>query len=114
MLTVDASSVLFHVLNFFLFDHFSFFGDFGFGFGSSNQHEREIPKGGDVVMDIDVTLEELYVGNFIEVVRYKPVAKPASGTRKCNCRQEMKTTPLGPGRFQMIQQQVCDDCPNIK
>jgi DnaJ family protein B protein 11 len=27
---------------------------------------------------------------------------------------EMKTVPLGPGRFQMIQQQVCDDCPNVK
>jgi len=21
---------------------------------------------------------------------------------------------LGPGRFQMMQQQVCDDCPNVK
>ena len=48
------------------------------------------------------------------MVRYKPVAKPTSGTRKCNCRQEMKTMQLGPGRFQMMQQQVCDDCPNVK
>lgn len=32
--------------------------------------------------------------------------KPASGTRKCNCRQEMVTRNLGPGRFQMIQQTV--------
>ena len=31
--------------------------------------------------------------------RYKPVAKPARGTRKCNCRTEMVTTQLGPGRF---------------
>lgn len=45
---------------------FSFFGDFGFGFGSNNQ-EREMPKGGDIVMDLEVTLEELYNGNFIEV-----------------------------------------------
>ena len=51
---------------------------------------------------------------YIKVVRYKPVAKPTSGTRKCNCRQEMKTMQLGPGRFQMMQQQVCDDCPNVK
>jgi len=93
----------------------SFFGDsFGFGGFGSDHHEREIPRGGDVTLDLDVTLEELYVGNFIEVVRYKAVAKPASGTRKCNCRQEMKTMQLGPGRFQMVQQQVCDDCPNIK
>lgn len=34
--------------------------------------------------------------------------KPASGTRKCNCRQEMVTRNLGPGRFQMIQQNVRD------
>lgn len=40
--------------------------------------------------------------------------KPASGTRKCNCRQEMVTRSLGPGRFQMIQQTVCDECPNVK
>lgn len=48
----------------------SFFGDFGFGFGSQQQqHEREIPRGGDVALELDVTLEELYVGNFIEVRR---------------------------------------------
>lgn len=34
--------------------------------------------------------------------------KPASGTRKCNCRQEMVTRNLGPGRFQMMQQTVSD------
>lgn len=73
-----------------------------------------MPRGGDVLMDLQVTLEELYTGNFVEVVRHKGVAKPASGTRKCNCRQEMKTMSLGPGRFQMMQQEVCDDCPNIK
>ena len=26
----------------------------------------------------------------------------------------MKTTQLGPGRFQMMQEEVCDDCPQIK
>lgn len=45
----------------------SFFGDFGFGFGGSQQHEKETQKGGDVVMDLDVTLEELYIGTFVEV-----------------------------------------------
>ncbi|XP_054156109.1 dnaJ homolog subfamily C member 7-like [Oppia nitens] len=99
----------------------SFFGDFGFfgdGFGHSGGGgrgggEREIPKGGDVVMDLWVTLEELYSGNFVEVVRKKSVYKASSGTRKCNCRQEMVTRQLGPGRFQMMQQQVCDECPNM-
>ncbi len=50
----------------------------------------------------------------LQVIRYKPVAKPSSGTRKCNCRMETKTQSLGPGRFQMMQMEVCDDCPNIK
>ena len=27
---------------------------------------------------------------------------------------EMKTTQLGPGRFQMMQEEVCDDCSNKK
>lgn len=40
--------------------------------------------------------------------------KPAKGTRKCNCRQEMVTKTLGPGRFQMMQQTVCDECPNVR
>lgn len=92
----------------------SFFGDFSFFGGGGGNRDREIPRGGDIVMDLDVTLEELYSGNFVEVVRYKPVAKPAKGTRKCNCRTEMVTQQLGPGRFQMTQQQVCDDCPNVK
>lgn len=93
----------------------SFFGDFGFGFGGGDRHqERETPKGNDVLMDLWVTLEELYNGNFVELVRNKPVYKPAHGTRKCNCRQEMVTRQLGPGRFQMLQQAVCDECPNQK
>ncbi|KAL4217051.1 DnaJ subfamily B member 11 [Mactra antiquata] len=91
----------------------SFFGDFSF-FGGGGRQDNERPRGGDVFVDLEVTLEELYSGNFIEVLRYKPVAKPAKGTRKCNCRTEMVTTQLGPGRFQMQQQQVCDECPNVK
>ena len=54
------------IANLFRF-HCSFFGDFGF-FGGGNRHgEREIPKGGDVVVDLFVSLEEMYNGNFIEV-----------------------------------------------
>ena len=43
-----------------------FGGDVFFG---QQQHgrDREIPKGGDVLMDLDVSLEELYSGNFVEV-----------------------------------------------
>lgn len=93
----------------------SFFGDFGFHFGNGGEsHHRDTPKGANIVMNLHVTLEELYSGNFVEIVRNKPILKPAAGTRKCNCRQEMVTRNLGPGRFQMIQQTVCDECPNVK
>lgn len=45
----------------------SFFGDFGFPFGSNEQGSHEIPRGANIVMDVYVTLEELYSGTFIEV-----------------------------------------------
>lgn len=45
----------------------SFFGDFGFSFGGDDRGPRETPKGGTITMDLFVTLEELYNGNFIEV-----------------------------------------------
>merc|ERR1711884_398905 len=99
----------------------SFFGGGGspfddfFGFGGEQRGgEREAPKGANIVMELWVTLEELYVGNFVEMTHNKPVAKEARGTRRCNCRQEMVTRSLGPGRFQMTQQEVCDECPNVK
>ncbi|MGH0143777.1 UNVERIFIED_CONTAM: hypothetical protein FKN15_000933 [Acipenser sinensis] len=93
----------------------SFFGDFGFMFGGNpRQQDRNIPRGNDIIVDLEVTLEEVYSGNFVEVVRNKPVAKEAPGKRKCNCRQEMRTTQLGPGRFQMTQEVVCDECPNVR
>lgn len=82
--------------------HFSFFGGFGFKFGTTgNERARDIPKGGTIVMTLEVSLENLYNGNFIEVARYKPVPKAAQGKRKCNCRQEMKTQQMGPGQFQV-------------
>lgn len=45
----------------------SFFGDFGFHFGGQNE-QNETPKGATIVMDLWVTLEELYNGNFVEVI----------------------------------------------
>jgi len=94
----------------------SFFGDFfSFNFGGNGQDSRqEVIKGDSFVIPLEVTLEEIYQGNFIEIVRYKPVAKQTSGTRECNCRNEMRTTQVGPGRIQMTQQRVCDQCPNVK
>lgn len=93
----------------------SFFGDFfGFGGGGGGNENKETPRGADVLVDLWVSYEELYVGQFVELERVKPVYQPAKGTRKCNCRQEMITRQLGPGRFQMMQQNVCDECPNMK
>lgn len=48
----------------------SFFGDFGFGFGDERSHTRDTPKGGTILMDLHVTLEELYTGNFVEVIDF--------------------------------------------
>lgn len=48
----------------------SFFGDFNFAFGGEPQHPQET-KGANVIMELYVTLEELYSGNFIEVKFYK-------------------------------------------
>ncbi|GMS84425.1 hypothetical protein PENTCL1PPCAC_6600, partial [Pristionchus entomophagus] len=90
----------------------SFFGDF-FGGGGGERDER-IPRGADVVVDLWVSLEELYSGHFVEVKRKKAVYKAASGNRQCNCRHEMRTEQMGMGRFQMYQVKVCDECPNVK
>lgn len=46
----------------------SFFGDFGFHFDES-PGQKEIPKGGTIVLDLAVTLEELYNGNFVKVCK---------------------------------------------
>ncbi|XP_078039300.1 dnaJ heat shock protein family member shriveled [Augochlora pura] len=92
----------------------SFFGDFSFHFGGESQQQHEIPKGSNIVMDLAVTLEELYSGSFIEITRNKPVMKPAKGTRKCNCRPEFVSRDLGSGRYHLVQQSVCSECPNVK
>ena len=47
------------------------------------------------------------------MLRDKPVARPAKGTRKCNCRNKVVTRQLGPGMFQQFQQQECQECPNV-
>jgi len=51
---------------------YSFFGGFGFQFGSGGQdhHNRDIPRGGTIYMDLVVSLEDMYNGNFVEVSAY--------------------------------------------
>jgi len=53
----------------------SFFGEF-FGFGTNENESKETPKGKDVLVDLWVTYEELYVGQFVELQRIKPVYQP--------------------------------------
>ena len=77
----------------------NFFGHFGFG---QQQEEQQEHKGSDVVVDLFVSLEELYLGNFVTVKRDRPTYEETSGTRQCNCRMEMKTHMTGPGSFQVI------------
>ncbi|EFN52402.1 hypothetical protein CHLNCDRAFT_138873 [Chlorella variabilis] len=90
------------------------FGGFGgFGFGGQ-QEEEETPKGHNVVVELEVTLKDLYLGNHFKVVRDKNVVKPAPGTRKCNCKQKVVTQQIGPGMYQQYHKQVCEDCPNVK
>jgi DnaJ family protein B protein 11 len=47
----------------------SFFGDFGFNFGGQEQRQ-EVHKGATIVMDVYATLEEIYSGNFVEVIHF--------------------------------------------
>ena len=46
-----------------------FGGGFHFGFGDdSGGGQREIPRGASIVVDLEVSLVELYTGDFIEVL----------------------------------------------
>ena len=47
---------------------FDGFGGFRFNFGGGGDGgHREVPRGGTIHMDMEVSLEDLYKGNFIEV-----------------------------------------------
>jgi DnaJ family protein B protein 11 len=94
-----------------LFD--MFFGG-GNPFGNQQDQEERTPKGHDVVVDLFVSLKDLYVGKEITTVRDKPVLRPASGTRRCKCKQKLITRQLGPGMFQQFTQNVCEECPAVK
>mmetsp|Transcript_3503 Transcript_3503/g.12626 ORF Transcript_3503/g.12626 Transcript_3503/m.12626 type:complete len:345 (+) Transcript_3503:113-1147(+) len=90
-----------------------FFGGRGFGFGGFEE-EEQVLRGDDVHVDLEVSLETLYVGGSLVVTREKHVIKPAKGTRKCNCKNKMKTKQIAPGMYQQYTVQECEDCPNVK
>ncbi|KAK3020588.1 hypothetical protein RJ639_046938 [Escallonia herrerae] len=78
------------------------------------EEEEKIVKGDDVIVDLDATLEDLYMGGSLKVWREKNILKPAPGKRRCNCRNEVYHKQIGPGMFQQMTEQVCEQCPNVK
>ncbi|KAG9157210.1 hypothetical protein Leryth_004880 [Lithospermum erythrorhizon] len=82
--------------------------------GGSMEEEESIIRGDDVVVELDASLEDLYMGGCLKVWRDKNVIKPAPGKRRCNCRNEVYHRQIGPGMFQQMTEQVCDQCPNVK
>ncbi|OVA02561.1 DnaJ domain [Macleaya cordata] len=88
---------------------FSFFGG-----GGQEEEEERIVKGDDVIVELDAKLEDLYMGGTLKVWREKNILKPAPGKRRCNCRNEVYHKQIGPGMFQQMTEQVCEQCPNVK
>uniref|UniRef100_A0A0K0FI97 DnaJ homolog dnj-20 n=1 Tax=Strongyloides venezuelensis TaxID=75913 RepID=A0A0K0FI97_STRVS len=88
------------------------FKDFFGGTFSEEEQEEVVNKGSDLNVNLYITLEEAYNGKIIDIKRVKSYYVETKGTRKCNCRLEMKTQSMGGGSFQMYQVQVCDNCPN--
>lgn len=86
----------------------SFFG------GGPMEEEEKIVKGDDVIVELDATLEDLYMGGSLKVWREKNILKAAPGKRRCNCRNEVYHKQIGPGMFQQMTEQVCEQCPNVK
>ncbi|XP_039021279.1 dnaJ protein ERDJ3B-like [Hibiscus syriacus] len=86
----------------------SFFG------GGKMEEEERILKGDDVIVELKATLEDMYMGGTLKVWREKNILKPAPGKRRCNCRNEVHHRQIGPGMFQQMTEQVCEQCQNVK
>ncbi|PKA55204.1 Chaperone protein dnaJ 2 [Apostasia shenzhenica] len=86
----------------------SFFG------GGTVEEEERTPRGDDVIVELDASLEDLYMGGSLKVWREKNVLKSAPGKRRCNCRNEQYHRQIAPGMYQQITEQVCEECPNVK
>ncbi|KAF9607242.1 hypothetical protein IFM89_033449 [Coptis chinensis] len=85
-----------------------------FGGGGAEEEEERIVKGDDVIVELDASLEDLYMGGTLKVWREKNILKSAPGKRRCNCRNEVYHRQIGPGMFQQMTEQVCEQCPNVK
>lgn len=93
-------------------DIFSRFFGGGFGFGGAE--EESTPRGDDVHVDVEVTLEHIFSGATIPLQRRRVVLVEGSGTRRCRCRQKMVTQQVGPGMYQQYSTEVCDQCTALK
>ncbi|MBA0554141.1 hypothetical protein Golob_013265 [Gossypium lobatum] len=99
------------------------------------EEEERIVKGDDVIVELEATLEDLYMGSTLKqmskldslpqsdcsslfrnhrVWREKNILKPAPGKRPCKCRNEVYHRQIGPGMFQQMTEQVCEQCQNVK
>lgn len=85
-----------------------------FGGGAAEEEEERVAKGDDVIVELEASLEDLYMGGTLKVWREKNIIKPAPGKRRCNCRNEVYHRQIAPGMFQQMTEQVCEQCPNVK
>ncbi|KAJ0625361.1 putative DnaJ domain, Chaperone J-domain superfamily, DnaJ subfamily A member [Helianthus annuus] len=85
-----------------------------FGGGADQEEEDRVAKGDDVIIDLDASLEDLYMGGSLKIWREKNILKPAPGKRRCNCRNEVYHRQVGHGMFQQMTEEVCEQCPNVK
>ena len=93
-------------------DIFSQFFGHGFGGFGGGPQEPETPKGDSLVIDLDVSIRDLYLGRIgIRVARDKDVIMPAKGTRKCNCKQRMVTRQIGPGMYSSSPRRSARNAP---
>ncbi|KAF9933933.1 DnaJ- protein scj1 [Linnemannia zychae] len=102
-------------------DPFDIFSQF-FGGGSHHRHAEQERRGPEIRMELDVTLEELYLGKAIDIEVSKQIVCPhcsGSGARSSDdvvtcsgCQgQGVKVVKhmLAPGMFQQFRQ-TCDQC----
>jgi len=103
-------------------DPFDFFSSFGFGGGGNRAAQREQEKGPNLVIDLDVTLRDLYVGRDLIVTQKKQTLCPQCRGTGAKNPDDVQTCPvckgtgvrvqvqkLGPG-FVTQTQTTCEKC----
>lgn len=120
---------------------FRMFRNFGFNFNFGEEEEATIPKGDDVILELEITLADAYVGKNIEVdihfyenvpLRFrsfekKPFWSPRLEQEIANADKKSRRDRLGLECFSNFKNrsfqiplvskeffQVCEKCPNVK